>query len=233
MKSGFTSWVRRLLYAGSGKLRPHEQAVLDAWRGSLSERGRELLDAQLDGFDLVQRHAGDKLVSFYGPGTDAASRVLFPLRARDAAIARVTLRSPQSARKPLRATIVIHAGRLHSLEFEAAPPSPSPSYEVERVETLADPLDAGASAAASTAALPAEYRALVGTAPFVERDGWRIHGIAAIRRVVHPEAAYTVLAEREGVSSIALREGDGALVLLDDNDDFVATASGSFVDQLR
>lgn len=122
-------WLRRLMYGGSARLRGYEAACLGAWSRSLPPEGREMLARQLSRFSMVQRQSADRVVTFYDMDDPAAERWpradLFPLDGEEQRVAAVWLRPADGKR--LRCDVVLHQGRLSSLEFARAPAGLFPS----------------------------------------------------------------------------------------------------------
>jgi hypothetical protein len=129
-------WLRRLMYGGSARLRGYEAACLGAWSRSLPPEGREVLAGQLARFSMVQRQSGDRLVMFHDlDDRDYAgwpADTLFALRAQEQRAASVWLLSAQGGQR-LRCDVVLHRGRLSSLEFARAPAPLFPGAAAESV----------------------------------------------------------------------------------------------------
>ncbi len=105
-------------FFASKELLPYERLVLDAWRASISEDSRHVLDAQLDAAQLVQHQAaGAKVCLYYREGRDMP---LFQNAEPDLHAATVLLRSPDGL-ETLRAKIFLHKGRFFSIEFPKRP----------------------------------------------------------------------------------------------------------------
>ena len=102
----------------SKKLLSHERLVLDAWRASLSDEGRRILDAQLDAVALVQhRAAGAKVCFYYRKDHDVA---LFQPYQPNLHAATVLLRS-DGLSETMRVKIFVHRGQFFSMEFPKRP----------------------------------------------------------------------------------------------------------------
>jgi hypothetical protein len=116
-------WFRRLMYGGSVRLRGYEATCLDAWRRTLSPEGREILSRQLARFSMVQRQSADRVLAFYDMDDPAAARWSradrFPLDGEAQRVAAVWLHAADGNR--LKCDVVLHQGRLVSLEFARAP----------------------------------------------------------------------------------------------------------------
>jgi hypothetical protein len=146
MISMLRRFVNRLIAGGTRRLRPYEQECLAIWQNGLSADGKRILQSQLARFDLVQRLSKDKIVTLYSaedPGfrnwpTDA----LFPMRDDEVCVARI-LFHPQTPEREteLKADVVLHKGRLSSVEF-SRPPAKSLRIDpaVARLEMFADPM---------------------------------------------------------------------------------------------
>ena len=143
--SVFRAFFDRFLFGGTRKLRPYESACLEGWRGKLSTEGASVLSRQLLRFNLIQRSPDGKLVTFFDTKDESyatwRSDELFPLRAEEISAARVWLRSTEEQGQPeIKADVVLHKGRLSSIEFNTAPHSLRTGVQVTKVKTLLDPM---------------------------------------------------------------------------------------------
>ncbi len=135
----------RLIYGGSSKLRPYEQACLDYWKDSLPAEAICILNRQLKRFDLIKRYSKGKLVVFYWSDDWSFSswpaEDLFPQHGEEVRVARIKLSVFSGGKKRnLKVEIVFHRGRLSSLEFNAPPKIGKGKFEVIGLDKLADPL---------------------------------------------------------------------------------------------
>lgn len=144
--STISDWYFRLF--GTSKLRPYEQACIEAWKRVLGDEGAGLVEAQLALRDFVQRTAGDRLVCLYS--IQSANKVQlashrFPQRQEVATVAVVRVRR-HGVRQGTRVTIALVEGLLFSLEYQHSPKKlgwvglAPDSFEVESVDVLADPM---------------------------------------------------------------------------------------------
>lgn len=102
------------------RLLSHEQLCLDAWRNSLSDKARGVLDAQLASAYLAQRQAMGAKVCFYYP--DGKEMPLFDTLEPDVKVATVVLKaSGGNAQQRMPVKIFIHRGRFFSIEFPKRP----------------------------------------------------------------------------------------------------------------
>lgn len=105
---------------GSTKLLPHEQMCLDAWRETLSETNRQILDAQLLAAKHVQRGAaGAKVCYYFHKDTEIP---LFRNTQPVVYMATVTLQMPSGTdkqRMPVKLFTV--NGHFFSIEFPKRP----------------------------------------------------------------------------------------------------------------
>jgi len=105
---------------GSKRLKPNEQLCLDAWRASLPENSRSVLEAQLKSAYLVQRQAGGAKVCFFYP--DNVLAPLFKNQEPNHHVATVVLRATENSEKQRMAVkIFVHRGRFFSIEFPKRP----------------------------------------------------------------------------------------------------------------
>jgi hypothetical protein len=97
---------------------------LQAWRKQLPLAAVEILDKQIERFDLVQRQPGDKLVCFFDVGDPTVSSwpesLLFPNRAEELVPVTVKLRRTDGEGE-LSGDITLHRGRLFSIIFAKRP----------------------------------------------------------------------------------------------------------------
>jgi len=152
-----------LVFGGSFTLRPHEIRCLQEWRGALDDEAKRLLDAQLRLLDRYKRHANDAVVSFFSTTVPNASQlpgyVRFPLREDESRVAVVNLTFGTG--ESVKASVVLTAGELLSLEFNRAPRDfADQTVSNASVEVLRDVM--AASPAARPAPRERELRALLG-----------------------------------------------------------------------
>lgn len=115
-------------FFGTVRLQEMEKLCLEAWQASLNHDERSILADQLARVALVQRQAKGAKVCFYFEG-DANSRRagqpserMFENRAPDQHVADVILVVQAAASgQALRVKIMVHRGRLFSLEFPKRP----------------------------------------------------------------------------------------------------------------
>jgi len=115
---GISNFLDRVL--GRTTLLPHETLCLEAWRASLSEAHKRILDSQLSLAYLVQRQAAGAKVCFYY--RDQTNLPLFGNLAPDSHVATVALASRGSEDgQSLRVKIFLNRGRFFSIEFPKRP----------------------------------------------------------------------------------------------------------------
>lgn len=225
-----------LLYGTSFKLRSYERATLDAWRGRLSADGRTLLDAQLKHLVSYQRQAGAKELVFFTldkrPYPGVPQEFLFPCRLGSCSVARVHLAGVDGSgmRHRLKADVDLHKGRLISIGFNQ-PPAKKLRHDVEvtKVEILRDPMIPAFDETTSDAQrrkdtlaiiqskLPDEYLKLVSDGRGVSVNDWAICAVQDIRKIPQRDGNYYLLADKEGMGAIGVREDEfsGQLYYLD------------------
>ena len=105
---------------GTKRLTALEDLCIHAWRDSLPERERGILDVQLQSAAFVQRGAaGAKLCLYYGSNTQAP---MFCNKAPEAHVATVLFRSADPTNpKRMPARIYLVNGRFFSVEFPKRP----------------------------------------------------------------------------------------------------------------
>ncbi len=143
----FQNLFARLLYGGTRSLRSHEQAVLDAFKNKLSGAAIAVLNRQLARLNLVQRSPDGRLVSFFDTSdrTAAAWSVeeLFPLRLEETRVARIWVKPSNHppGLPEMKVEIVLHRGRLSSVEFSQSPePLENREVRISEVELIQDPM---------------------------------------------------------------------------------------------
>jgi hypothetical protein len=94
----------------------HERICIDAWRASLTEAHRQVLDLQLRAASPIQRQAAGAKLCFYYP--KAQNNPSFRNVQPDVHAATVRLRSEGET---MKVKIFIHRGRFFSLEFPKRP----------------------------------------------------------------------------------------------------------------
>ena len=143
--SVFRALFGRLLFSGTRELLPYETTCVEAWRENLSTQGVAVLSRQLSRFNLIQRSPDGRLVTFFDTKDKIyatwSSEDLFPLRSDEITAARVWLRSAEGRGQPeIKADVVLHRGRLSSIEFNKTPRSLRTGAQVAKVKTLVDPM---------------------------------------------------------------------------------------------
>jgi hypothetical protein len=106
--------LAELLRGKTRRLRPHEEAVLAAIQFRLEPSERDVLRHQLAAGPLTQRNLGGRMVLFAFDGGRQERIPLFENRDDGHCLARVRFQSGSSRNVAL---LVIHRGRLSSLEF--------------------------------------------------------------------------------------------------------------------
>jgi hypothetical protein len=256
--SVFESLFGRLLFSGTRGLRPYETACVEAWRETLSPEGAAVLSRQLSRFNLIQRSPDGRLVTFFNTKDKTyaswSSEDFFPLRAEEISAARVWLRPADSPQQPeTKADVVLHRGRLSSIEFNKPPDSLRAGVQVTKVRTLVDLMrqsEAGAAIPLSEipgelqerlrrlkatelrkplpaaqredlaqtidSKLPEDYTKLVAVTDGATINGWRIYGLAEVRRIVQPEGNYYLLAEATDGRALGIvqERSDGQLYVV-------------------
>ena len=136
--------LKRLLYGGTSKLRTVESACIEAWSGRLSTEGAAVLKRQLSRFDLIQRSPDGRVVTFFDTNEDGhltwKNEDLFVLRVEEVSVARVWLGTKEYPQVEIKVDVVLHRGRLSSLEFNKSPKAFRDRLTVTKVKTLVDPM---------------------------------------------------------------------------------------------
>lgn len=162
--SVFRAFFGRLLFSGTRELRSYETACIEAWREKLSTEGAAVLSRQLSRCNLTQRSPDGRLVTFFDTKDKSyatwSSEDLFPLRSEEISAVRVWFRSSEGqGQSEIKADVVLHRGRLSSIEFNKAPHSLRTGVQVTKVKTLVDPMHQGeAGAPISVSEIPVELQ---------------------------------------------------------------------------
>lgn len=131
--------LHRLIYGGNTTFRNYESACLEAVRERLSTAAQEVLDRQLAALENIQRFSDLKLTALHMAAPPESD--LFADTRPELRIAKIKLLDPGNP--ALVATLVVHGGRLSSLEFRRSPRHLRQSdVEVSDVEILTDPMSA-------------------------------------------------------------------------------------------
>jgi len=214
---------------GRPKLSPVESQVLRAVSAELSPTAREVFNKQIDLVNLVQRHADGKEVNLYVMRRGKPvyeEQFLFPLR-REVQLANVEMLGG-------RAEVWLVEGWVFSILFDKPPKRIlEQGVKIEQVRLLDDPMVAASADSASDAKrreevratirsqLPDEYLQLVGKGKEITVNDWAVSGIQGIRKVVQRDGSYYLLAEKEGMGAVGIKEDEsaGQLYYLDYGDD--------------
>lgn len=161
--SVFRALFGSLLFSGTRKLRPYETACVEAWREKLSPESASVLSRQLSRFNLIQRSPDGRLVTFFDTKDKSyatwSSEDLFRLRSEEISAARVWLRSAEHHQSEIKADVVLHRGRLSSIEFNKAPQRLGTGVQITKVKPLIDPMGQGEAAAPiSVSEIPGELQ---------------------------------------------------------------------------
>jgi hypothetical protein len=209
---------------GSAELTPLERRVIAAVSAKLPLTAREIFDAQISQVNRIQRHPSGKEANFYAMRRgkpDMEERFLFPLRT-ETLLGTVHLNVGQE-RKLLRAEVWLVNGRVFSVDFNKSPGKTSESeIHVADVEILLDPMVAAPVDSASEAKrrelvlavihskLPDEYLQLVGEGDGVSINDWAVHGVEGIRKIVQGDGNYYLLAEKQGMGAVGVKEDESS-----------------------
>jgi len=129
------SLLDRFLYAGSRQFRDYESTILDALGENLPKAWESVLASQRRQLDLIQRVADNKMVTIF---FRKESPTLFPNVDDEFRLAVVTGHGARS----FRCTVVVHHGRLSSLEF-SMPPKTLSGITIEEVNVEIHPVVVG------------------------------------------------------------------------------------------
>lgn len=221
----------------SFKLRPYEEAVLDAWRKELSPAGNALLSAQLQHLCSYQRQARGMLCFFplgKAPYPPLPDEILFPCRLGCvAAFAHLQGSDSRGVSHKIRAEIHLYKGELCLIEFNQLPSKKLVrDVEVTKVEILRDPMIPASEETVSDAQrreevlktiqskLPDEYLQLADESRRDSINGWEVHPVHDIDKHPKRDGNYYLLADKEGMGAVGVKEDEftGQLYYLDQDD---------------
>ncbi len=114
-----TRWPRLLF--GSTQLSPLEELCFTAWRRTLPENARAVLEVQLEQVAYIERQVGGAKAIFRYPS--GKPDTLFANTEPDQVAAQIVLGSPDDVRpdRTFRVKLFVHRGRLFSIEFPKRP----------------------------------------------------------------------------------------------------------------
>ena len=217
------------------KLTPLESRVMKTVSTKLSPAAKQLFDAQLNQFNLIQRHASGKEADFYVMRRGKPfmeERFRFPLRS-EALLATIELIS-NIGQESLRAEVWIVNGGVFSLIFNKPPKNISEqSMYIAKINIQCDPMTPASEKVIANvqrreqilsminARLPDEYLLMVGEENGKSVNDWAVSGIKNIRKIVQRNGNYYILAEKQEMGVIGIKEDDwsGQLYYLDYEDD--------------
>lgn len=196
-------------FGRSGRLLPHELAVLGALAEQSSPRVLELLHAQLGQIRYVQRLRNQPEVNFYArhrKGGGWEEETLFPLRS-EFELGRVRFRLGGEMRES-----TVYAVNGHVFALVTRPPVGSRSRGLVEVEQVvlgpADPLSAGQEVDASARSLPDSYLRYVSGGKAREVNGWSVLELVEAYGVAGDDADLAVLAAGAGGRLLVGRVGE-------------------------
>lgn len=220
---------------GHSKLSSLESQVLDAVSAELSPSGREVFNKQLKLVNLIQRHGDGKEVNLYVMRRGKPfieKRLLFPLMS-EAQLATVEFLAIEG-KKTFKADVWLANGRVFSIEFNKPPQEIlEQGASVANVKLLRDPMSVASEATSSDARthndalaaiqskLPDQYLQLVDNGKGVSINEWAVCAVQDVRKISQRDANYYLLAEKEDMGAVGVKEGDfsGQLYYLDYADD--------------
>jgi hypothetical protein len=220
--------TKMLMYGSSFKLRPYEESVLDAWRKELSPEGNALLSAQLKHLVSYQRQAREMLCFFpldhKAPYPPLPEHTLFPCRLDcTAAVVHLAGSDRRGVRHKVRAEVGLYKGEITLIEFNQ-PPSKRLVRDVEvmKVEILRDPMIPVSEETMSDAQrceevlksihskLPDEYLQLVGESKGISLNEWAVCAVKDIHKIPQRDGNYYVLAVKEGMGFVGVKEDESS-----------------------
>ena len=113
--------LRRLIYGGGGSLRDYEAACLAAIAQSLPPDAGPILELQVRAVEVIQRFSDDKLTVLHT--RELEDRELFPNRRPELRAATFAIGATEPDPRRIGGTLVLHHGRISSLEFDPTPKS--------------------------------------------------------------------------------------------------------------
>ena len=161
---------------------------------------------------------------------------LFPCKLPECVVARIHLadRDGEKSGGKFKGEIVLHKGSITFMEFNHLPNGKSTERaEVTKVEILRDPMIPASCEqiidtkwredilASIQSTLPDEYLELVGDGKELSFNEWTVYGVPKIRKIPQRDGNYYLLAEKEGMGAVGVKEDEtsGHLYYLDYGDD--------------
>jgi hypothetical protein len=234
------TFLRQLFYGGNGELRDYESLALQAWGSQLPDTARQRLNAQLKRISLIQRSSNDKLVTFHDLKDEQyatwGADVLFPLAGLEVLVATVRLGGPE-AKGAVEADIVLHRGRLSSIEFNKNPRGLGPLKVLEtkvfRDPTVPEVMTGDVSHIDAT--LPSDYFELLSTPTVAGAAQCQLLSPLQIRTVVLPDRNYYAVADCQDGSALLIARGerDGALYRMNPEEEIPVKVAQSLREALR
>lgn len=217
------------------RLTAAEKQVLTAVSTKLTPTAGRLFNEQLEQINLVQRLADGKEVNLYAMRRGKPfieDRFLFPLRS-EAKLATVEM-DAGDGQKAFKVEVWLANGHVFSIGFNKPPQKfLEQGANVTKVEILRDPMMPASDEDVVDAKrreevlktiqskLPDEYLQWVGDGKEVSFNEWTIYGVPKIRKIPQRDGNYYLLAEREGMGAVGIKEDEtsGQLYYLDYGDD--------------
>lgn len=217
------------------RLTAAEKQLLAAVSAELTPTAGRLFNEQLDQVNLVQRQADGKEVNLYVMRRGKPfieDRFLFPLRS-EAQLAIVEM-DAGDGQKAFRAEVWLVNGHVFSIGFNKPPQKfLEQGANVTKVEILRDPMVPASDEdvvdakrheevlKAIQSKVPEEYLRWVGEGKGFSFHEWTVYGLPKIRKIPQRDGNYYLLAEREGMGAVGIKEDEtsGQLYYLDYGDD--------------
>ena len=212
-----------------------ENQVLAAVSAKLPPTAREIFGHQLDLVNLIQRHADGKEVNLYamkGGKAFIEERFRFPLKS-ETQLASIEM-AAKGVQKPVKAEVWLANGRVFSIEFNQAPRNIiDQSANITKVEILLDPMIPTSGEqiidtkrreeilASIQSKLPDDYLQWISEGKGISFNEWTVYGVPKIRKIPQRDGNYYLLAEKEGMGAVGVKEDEtsGQLYYLDYGDD--------------
>jgi hypothetical protein len=201
-----------------------EKAVLDRVAELLQEPARSRFLQWIRLVNSIQRLWEDKEVDLYVKSwfrtVLAPADLKFSYPKEEYKLARIRLTSRESRFKTT-ADVWVANGQVFSIEFAQTPRKLGSDFEITDAQLLQDPMSSEVSSECSIESkLPADYLKLL-RADRRNINGWKILDVSDIRSVATHEARFHILAEKDSVGAVGVKDEDqsGNLYYFDFNSD--------------
>ena len=198
---------------------PLEEKILNAVAQALPPEARERFEAQVAEIVHVQR-LRSKEIDLYPGKHGMPKELLFPHGPEEKLLALVHIRVPERQEK-VRAEVWVVGRRIFSIELnKSIPKGAGENAQVEKVELIYNPMKPEEVEALSDqekqkqildriySKLPEEYFEIIGKEKEITVNDWKVYGIEKIRKACLDDANYYILAEKEDLGVVGVKEDE-------------------------